>query len=187
MRPHVKGFLTAMLALLLAVPVLAQLRPLAELQTLIEEGVGKPILLANDGVKKEIKLTDEQDKQIQKVIGDVREKYQPEIRKAQGDRQKQLKLVADSTRETRERVNKALPDILKPDQLNRLNQIQIQVNGIASFKRPEVQEKLKLTDEQKTEIRRIGNGLKQDLAEVMKDTPTRRCENCRERFAKSRR
>lgn len=172
MRPHVKGFLTAILILLLALPTLAQFGPLAEIQTLIEEGVGKPILLTNDGVKKEIKLTNEQDNQIQRILKDVREKYQPEIRKAQGDRQQQLKVVADSTRETRERVNKALPDILKPDQLKRLDQIQIQVNGIASFKRRDVQEQLKLTDEQKAEIRKIGNGLKQDLAEVMKDTST---------------
>lgn len=170
MRPHLKGFLTVLLITLFASPVAAQLPRLGELQSLIEEGAGKPILLANDGVKKEIKLTDEQDKQIRQIVGEVKEKYQPEFRKAQGDRQKQLSLLADSTRETRERLNKALPDILKPDQMKRLNQIQVQVNGIASFKRPEVQQQLKLTDEQKAEIRRIGNGLKRDLAVVIKDT-----------------
>jgi hypothetical protein len=172
MRSHVKGFLTAILTLLLALPVLAQLPALLELQALIEAGVGEPILLANDGVKKEIKLTGEQDRQVQQIVKDAREKYLPDIRKAQGDRQKSVKLVLESTRETRERVHKALPDILKPDQLKRLNQIQIQVNGIASFKRQDVQEQLKLSDEQKEDIRKIGDGLKQALAELMKDTST---------------
>jgi flagellar motor switch protein FliG len=53
--------------------------------------------------------------------------------------------------------------------LKRLDQIQIQVNGIASFKRQDVQKKLNLTDEQKAEIRKIGEGLKEDAAEVLKD------------------
>jgi Spy/CpxP family protein refolding chaperone len=169
MRPHVKWLLTAVLAALFVSPALGQLPLLARLKSMMENGVDKPILLANDGVKKEIKLTDEQDTKVRKIVRDVFDKYQPEFRKAKGDREKQVQLVLESTKETRERLNKALPDILSPEQLKRLDQIQIQVNGIASFKRQDVQKKLNLTDEQKAEIRKIGEGLKEDAAEVLKD------------------
>lgn len=171
MRPHVKWLLTAVLAALLVSPALGQLPLLARLKSMMENGVDKPLLLANDGVKKDIKLTDKQDNKVRKIVREVVDKYEPEFRKAEGDREK-LKLGLDSTQETRERLNKALPDILSPKQLKRLDQIQIQVNGIASFKRPDVQKKLKLTDEQKAEIRKIGDGLKQDVAEVLKDAST---------------
>lgn len=169
MRAQVKWLLTAVLAGLFVSPVLGQIASLARLQALFQKGVGKPILLANSGVKKEIKLTDEQDNQIRKIRRDVSDKYQPEFRKVQGDRAKRLKLLVESARETRNRLNKELPDILRPEQLKRLDQIHIQVNGIASFKRPDVQKKLNLTDEQKVEIRKIGEGLQQGLTEVFKD------------------
>jgi hypothetical protein len=169
MRSSVRWLLTAVLALGVLSPILGQLPRRGILENVMENGVDAPLLLANNGVKREIKLTDEQSNRIHKIVKEVSDKYQPEFRKAGRDRPQQAKIVADSARETRERVRQALPDILQPDQLKRLNEIQIQVNGIASFKRPEVQEKLDLTDEQKKEIRKIGDGLKQEVGEVMRD------------------
>ena len=172
MRPQIHWLLTAVLAGLLVSPAVGQLPRLGGLESLLESGVDKPLLLANAGVKKEIKLTDKQDRQIRKIVKDVYDKYEPELRKSIGDQAKQRKLVIESTQETSERLNKTLPDILSPEQLKRLDQIQIQVNGIASFKRPDVQKKLDLTDEQKVEIRKIGDGLKHDIGEVFKDAST---------------
>jgi hypothetical protein len=56
--------------------------------------------------------------------------------------------------------------------LKRLDQIQIQVNGISSFKRPEVQKELQLTLVQKVKIAKIGEDLKKDIAELVKDVST---------------
>ncbi|HTU93290.1 MAG TPA: hypothetical protein VMF69_24630 [Gemmataceae bacterium] len=169
MRPQVKWLLTTLLAVLIVAPVAGQLPLGAELESLLENGVGEPILLANDSVKQEINLTGEQSDRVQKIVKEVSDKYRSELQKAGGDRKKQLRMASEWMRETRERVHKALPDILKPEQMKRLDQIQIQVNGIASFKRPDVQKKLNLTEEQKVEIRKIGDHLKQEAAETFKE------------------
>jgi len=172
MRLPVKCLLTAVLAGLILSPAFGQLPQLAGLQSMMANGVGKPFLLANEGVKREIRLSGEQDNQVRKVFREVFEKYQPEFRKVQGDREKQTKLVIDSTRETRDRLDKALPTILQPEQLKRLNQIQIQVNGIISFKRPDVLKKLNLSAGQLIEIGKIGLSLKTDTNKILQDAST---------------
>lgn len=172
MRSSLRGLLTVVLLALIAAPLLGQAPPLAQLQTLLESGVGEPLLLSNPGVKKEINLSDAQDQEVRKIVQEVHAKYQPEFRKAGRDRQKLVAVGVEAARETRERVHKALPDILKPEQLKRLDQIQIQVNGISSFKRPEVQKELQLTLVQKLEIAKIGEDLKKDIAELVKDVST---------------
>jgi hypothetical protein len=174
MRSRVKWFLMAFVVLT-AAPAFGQAplaqAPLANLISTLENGVDAPFLLANASVKKEINLTDEQCGKVRKIVKEVYDKYQPDMQKARTDRdqKKWLELVGESTQETRERVHKALPDILMPEQFKRLKQIEIQVNGILSFKKPEVQKKLELTDKQKEEIRGIGDGLKQDVAGTLKD------------------
>jgi hypothetical protein len=169
MRPQVQWALTAVLAGLVASPSQAQVPPRAALMSLLQDGAGKPLLLASPKVKQEIKLTDEQDNRIGKIIREAGNKYEPEFRKAGLDRERVLKVGLEAIQETRERLNKALPDILTSDQLQRLDQIQIQANGIICFKRPDVQKKLKLTLTQKLEILKIGGDLKQQIDEVLKD------------------
>jgi hypothetical protein len=166
-----KWCLTAVLAALIAAPALGQLLS-GEMMPLLQQGIDTPLLLSNKGVKKEIKLTNEQSDKVQKIVSEVFDKYKLDLRRARADRDKEkfAKLAIDSTVETRERVNKALPDILEPDQLKRLKQIQLQVNGLLSFAKPEVQKELKLTGRQKEQIKKIGDGLETDIAEVFKDT-----------------
>lgn len=170
MRTQIQYALAAVLTSLLASPIQAQVPPRAALVSLLQDGAGKPLLLANPKVKEEIKLTDEQGDRIRKIIREARNKYQPEIRKAGLDREKLLKVGLEAIQETRERLNKALPDILKPDQFQRLDQIQIQANGILCFKRPDVQKKLKLTIVQKLKILKIGSDLKQQIDAVIEDS-----------------
>jgi Spy/CpxP family protein refolding chaperone len=169
MRPRVKWLLTAALAVLVTSPLFGQLIP--GLMPILQNGLDTPILLSNKGVRKEIKLTDEQYSKVHKIIKEVHDKYQPQLSKAQadGDKVTFVKLLADSTQETRERVNKALPDILSMEQAKRLKQIRIQVNGLISLNKPEVQKELMLTDKQKDEIKGIGDNLKSDIAGVVKD------------------
>ncbi len=169
MRPQIQWAVTAVLAGLLASPLQGQVPPRAALVSLLQDGVGKPLLLANVKVKQEIKLSEDQDDRIRKIIREAGNKYGPEFRKAGLERERLLKVGMEAIQETRERLNKALPDILTPDQLQRLDQIQIQANGIISFKRPDVQKKLKLTFTQKLELLKIGGDLKEQIDEVIKD------------------
>ena len=167
MRDLSRKLSAVVLAGLMVAPLLGQ-APSATLQSAMEAGVDAPVLLANPGVKKEIHLTEKQFDAIRTIVKTVYDKYQPEFRKAGRDRDKLEKIGLDSMHETRDRLETALPDILKPEQLKRLRQIQTQVNGIASFKRPEVQKELKLSARQKDEIASLGDGLKRDLEELVK-------------------
>jgi hypothetical protein len=54
-----------------------------------------------------------------------------------------------------EETLKALADVLKPEQLTRLKQIEVQQAGERAFTRPGVQAALKLTDGQKEQIKAL--------------------------------
>jgi hypothetical protein len=183
MRSRVKWFLTAVLAAVVIGPAFAQLIP--GMIPLLEEGLGAPALLLNKGVQKEIQMTDEQRDKFRKIVRDVHDKYQPDLQKAKTDRdpKKFAKLMLDSTMESREKVNKAIPDVLSDKQIKRLHQIELQVNILPSLNKPEIQKELKFTDKQKTKIKDISDGLKQDIAEAAKgalaDTPQRPLEKLR--------
>jgi hypothetical protein len=170
MRLHVKWLLTAALAALIAAPAFSQLMP-GGMMPVLENGIGPSMLLLSKDVQREIRLTDEQRYKFRRITAKVDEKYGPDMQRAAeaGDRKKQLKLFADATREKADKVNKAIPDILKPAQAKRLKQIEIQVNTLISLNKPEIQKQLNLTERQKDEMRDIGDGFKQDLAGVVKD------------------
>jgi Spy/CpxP family protein refolding chaperone len=169
MRPPVKWLLTAALAAMIAAPAIAQFIP--GMMPLLENGLQAPILLMNKGVQREIKLTDEQRDKFRHIVKEVHDKYQPEIQKARAarDNKKLLQVTLESTQATTDKVNKAIPDVLKPEQAKRLRQIEIQVNALIFLNKPDIQKKLDMKDKQKEEIARIGDGLKSDLAEVVKD------------------
>jgi len=186
MRPQIQWALTAVLAGLLAAPIQGQVPLQAALVSLLQDGAGKPLLLASPKVKQEIRLTEEQDTRIHKIIKEARDKYEPEFRKAGLDRDKLLKIGLESIQETRERINKALPDILEAAQLQRLDQIQIQANGILSFKRPDVQTKLKLTLTQKLEILRLAATSNNKLTKCSRMHPARRSAGRLQRFKRPR-
>jgi hypothetical protein len=175
MPSRVKWFLTAVLAAVLIGPAFGQLIP--GMIPLLEEGLGAPALLLNKGVQKEIQMTDEQREKFRKIVHDVYEKYQPDLQKARTDPKKFAKVTLDSTMESRDKVNTAIPDVLSAKQIKRLRQIELQINVLPSLNKPEIQKELKFTDKQKTKIKDISDGLKQDIAEaakaVLADTPQR--------------
>ena len=113
-------------------------------------------LIANEGVQKELKLTDEQTSKAQAVARDVRERHHGEFDKVQDlDAQKRSEKMAEIVRTMISETNKGLADVLKPEQMKRYRQIQFQHLGLMAFTEPEVQSKLKLTDDQVGQIRRI--------------------------------
>ena len=113
-------------------------------------------LVANQGVQKELKLTKEQTTKAEAVARAVREKYHGEFAKfeeldAQARFEKTAEIVQNMTSET----NQGLADVLNPEQMKRYRQIQLQQLGLLAFTEPDVQSKLKLSDEQVGRIRKI--------------------------------
>jgi Spy/CpxP family protein refolding chaperone len=105
-------------------------------------------LLRNQQVQQELKLTDQQKQQLEQLGEQWREKMRglrdlpPEER-----RQKVEGMRAE--------VEKQLATTLNEQQMKRLKQIALQVEGYAALERPEVAEQVGLTKEQRQKIRDI--------------------------------
>ncbi len=105
-------------------------------------------LLRNQQVQQELKLTDQQKQQLEQLGEQWREKMRglrdlpPEER-----RQKVEGMRAE--------VEKQLATILNEQQMKRLKQIALQVEGYAALERPEVADQVGLTKEQRQKIRDI--------------------------------
>ena len=119
-------------------------------------GGGGAMLLLNPGVQKELKLTDDQIDKGRTAVTKIWEKYQPELQaladlSAEERREKGQALMKKLTEE----VTKATSNVLKPEQVKRLDQITLQQRGAGALSDADIQKKLKLTDEQKTKLKKI--------------------------------
>jgi Spy/CpxP family protein refolding chaperone len=147
--------LTLGVAALLAMPAYAQQPKHKGRGSRMPMGGGAG-LISNQGVQKELKLTDEQTSKAEAVARDVREKHHGDFAKLQDlDAQERSEKTAEIVRTMTRETNKALADVLKPEQMNRYRQIQLQHLGLRALTEPEVQSKLKLTDDQVGQIRRL--------------------------------
>jgi Spy/CpxP family protein refolding chaperone len=111
-------------------------------------------LLQTAKVKQELKLTDEQNSKIAKVS----EKYDKEAAAKLGNAQKE----GLSEQEIREREDKLIESarkeisgILNADQLNRLKQILLQVNGAEALQDKEVAKEVGITPEESAKLGKL--------------------------------
>jgi Spy/CpxP family protein refolding chaperone len=128
---------------------------------------GGAMLLSNKGVQKEIKATDEQASKLDALADEMRQKGRDNFEKVRdlGDDERRAKMQ-EFARAQQEELKKGLADILKPEQIKRFDQIQIQAAGVGAFAMPRVQEVLKLTDDQKAKIREINEETMQTTREA---------------------
>lgn len=109
-----------------------------------------PMTLVNrEEVQKEIAITDDQKAKIAELRTSVQTKMADVRSSANGDRQAMTEGMAKVNAD----ALKSLGDILKPEQMKRLRELQIQWTGksiVASDK--EVQTELGITDDQKTKL-----------------------------------
>src|SRR5262245_27208472 len=88
-------------------------------------------------VQDELKIDKDQIDKAEDAIKKVRDDHKDDIAKARDmntsmeERMEIMKKVADDT-------EKALKDVLKPEQLKRIKQIQLQVRGVGAFQQEEV-------------------------------------------------
>jgi Spy/CpxP family protein refolding chaperone len=132
------------------------------------------MLLRNDKVMEELKITDDQKADLKKAGDKVAEKYRDEFGKAQGDFQK----IGDLFKAQNEDTEKAMLAVLKADQAKRLKQLVVQAAGLDAFSRDDVQSALKLTDKQKSTVKDEQDGLQKDIRDLFQDA-----RNDREKMA----
>jgi len=162
MRRVAAKLLTAGLLVLAASPAFAQPQPGGFLARMLQAPAAA-VLLRDEKVQTELKLTDDQKAAFTK-IGD---KYKDDIAKARADmdRKKAGELFTAQSAE----VDKAVPDVLKADQIKRLNQLEVQAASFGAFSKDDVATALKLTDVQKKGVEEAKTGIEKDAADIFKD------------------
>lgn len=106
---------------------------------------GSPtMLLREEEVQTELKLTDEQKSKIGEIQGSMRERMQPIMQEAAGDREKMTAAFA----KVMEGMTKEINAVLTADQQKRLKEIFVQRTGNSVVLQKDFQKELKMTDEQ---------------------------------------
>jgi eukaryotic-like serine/threonine-protein kinase len=126
---------------------------------------GNPaMLLQQESVQKDLKLSDSQVKKVQELGEKMREKFE-ELRDLEPEERgkKMRELTAEN--------DKAIANILKPEQEKRLHQIAYQQQGPDAFSNPQVVKALGLNDTQKAEIQKINEDFRSERRELFQGGP----------------
>ena len=125
-------------------------------------GGGMIALLNLEPLQKELNLTDEQKEKIKELAKEMRPP-----RRSEGEGPS-----PDERRTMMEKAQKKLAEILKPEQLQRLKEIQLQAMGPAALGNPQVVKALGITDEQGAKIKTLldeGQRKRRELFGSMRD------------------
>lgn len=118
-------------------------------------------LLRDPAIQAELKLDDDQKAEIAQAVNDLARKRREEYAKI--DRNLPIQQRLNLRLELSQKLDKAstmkVKEILEPEQLNRLHQIEVQMMGIQTLFNSAIQKKLKITDEQKARFAEIQTSL----------------------------
>jgi Spy/CpxP family protein refolding chaperone len=128
-------------------------------------GLSGTALAAQKSVAEDLKLTDDQGAKVKKIGEDLRTKYADDLKSAGKDREKS----AEVRKKMNEESTKLLAEALKPEQIKRLRQIEIQLGGLAILSREDVAKELKLTDKQKEDLKGRADDLRKDTGAIFQD------------------
>ncbi len=120
------------------------------------------MLLGIEEVQKELGLSDEQKKQVDELLSDVREQmrssfggFQEMQDLSQEEREERFAEMRKKAAATNKQADEKVGSILDTKQAERLGQLRIQREGLRALSRPEIAERLGLTEEQQTQMRKI--------------------------------
>jgi Spy/CpxP family protein refolding chaperone len=117
-------------------------------------------LLGMEKVQEELKITDDQKAQFTKIT----DKYKEEMATARKDMNREK--MGELRKAETEEIDKAVPTVLKADQVKRLKQLEVQASGLRALSKENVQTSLKLTDAQKKSIKDSTDELTKDVQEM---------------------
>jgi len=162
------------LAVLLCSPVAAQQSPTSPGQrggqTQGQKGNTGTPWYYNPDVRQQLKLTDQQFKQLGEAYDKTWGRYKNEFgkldtlnEKERGARMQELNRTMNAD------LFKAFGDVMNEQQMNRFRQLDLQYRGFGAFSDPEVGKKLNLTDEQAKRLRELGQTSEQEMRQQFKD------------------
>lgn len=130
-------------------------------------------LLQSEKVRNEAEIFDEQVQELKeasdKIRADARANQgeRPDFRNLTEEQRRELfERFRKSSEETQKKINSAVQEILLPHQLERLEEIRIQILGSGALLLEPVQKKLKVTDTQKAKFEEITNGTREKSQEM---------------------
>jgi len=166
MRLLSKSVMTLGLAALMTTPVMAQGRGGFG----FGGRAGLSMLLGNPSVQEELKLDDSQKDKARDFAEKTREKMTAAREELQNLSQEERgKKFREMMAESNTAARKAAAEILKPEQIKRLEGIELQVAGANAFEEEALQKKLNLTDEQKTAITSILQSSMEEQREIFQN------------------
>jgi TolA-binding protein len=153
--------------LLLVVVVVAMLAGPASAQVALGSFGGAVVLVQNKGVHEELKLDNEQIEKVlavaEKALADLKER----AAKFRGLKPDEIAAkMQEEMRKINEGTYKALASILKPEQMKRLKQIDLQQTGSEAFDSADVQKGLQLSDDQKAKLKDLNEAYARDRREL---------------------
>lgn len=153
------------LALALAAPAFAQ-RQQGQFAGRGQGGIAS--LVRNESVQKELKMEKEQTDKATEAVTKVREKHNDEFTKLRDLSQEERRTkTAELTKVVNDETLAALETVLKPEQVKRLKEIELQQAGVAAFTRADVEKSLKLNDEQKGKVKAISEESSTKMRELL--------------------
>jgi hypothetical protein len=136
-------------------------------------GGGVAMLINNKSVQEELKLSEDDTKKAKDAADAVAKKHADDLagldRTKEEDRTKMAEIRQQISKET----EKAVEEVLKPDQAKRLKEIAVQqslrMRGPAALLGADMSSALKLTDDQKDKIKTIGDDFTKESQQVRTD------------------
>lgn len=117
---------------------------------------GVAALLKSESVQKELKLDADQVDKVKAAVQKVEENHKGDFAKLKDASQEERRSKGrELTQSVSTETLTAVGDILKPEQMKRLKQIELQRAGEEAFRRPEVQKALNLTAAQTESLKTI--------------------------------
>ncbi len=132
-------------------------------------------LLGMKEVRDELEITDEQAEQIRELADELRpaageRRERPDFQNmSDAERAEFRETMQAQLRERAQKMKGKLSEILLPPQLDRLQQISIQVQGIGALRNEEFAKKLGVSDEQKTAITEAMESAGREMREKMRE------------------
>jgi hypothetical protein len=122
------------------------------------------LLLANKSVQRELKLSNVQADRVTRIVEEVGSRTRQKLEDIPDD-QRRTKAPA-ILRAASDEVRTAAKAVLRAEQLSRFDQIVRQSQGVQAFLDPTVQERLRLTDEQKSSFRELADSVRTEMGEL---------------------
>jgi len=135
-------------------------------------GMDLSTLVVNKSVQEEVKMTPEQVEKFTKVSEEMKSKRGEGTKGKGGDKGKggfDREAFQKAREERVAAYTKVMDETLKPEQIKRIKQIELQQGGLAVYTKENVQKELKLTDKQTTEIKEISEETQKDIGQLTRD------------------